>query len=150
MGCDIHLHIEIKINNEWHHYNHPQIGRNYDLFTKMASVRNYSDEIDPISKPKGFPEDTSFTTKFDYERWDSDAHSASWLGAKEIKELAEWWAEKYKNEQFPKAWFETTGGGNFGYLFGNSYEHFLEYRGKEGGGYPSELRDVRFVFWFDS
>lgn len=65
MGCDIHLHIEIRKNGVWEHHNweselvtghyedgskmldydklfeHPlYIGRNYDLFAILANVRN--------------------------------------------------------------------------------------------------------------
>ena len=40
MGCDIHLHAEIKVNGKWEHYAHPHIRRDYRLFAKMASVRN--------------------------------------------------------------------------------------------------------------
>lgn len=154
MGCDIHLHIEIKVDGQWHHYNHPQIPRNYWLFAKMANVRNYDTFtcglIEPISQPKGFPDDATFTTKFDYEeRWGDDAHSASWLNAKEIQTLAEWWRETFKKESYPQSWFEASGGGNFGYLFGNGYESFLKYKGKDDG-YPRKLEDVRFVFWFDN
>ena len=43
----------------------------------MADVRN----IDPISKPRGIPEDATFLTKF---ACDDYVHSHSWLNAEEI------------------------------------------------------------------
>lgn len=39
MGCDIHLHQEVKINGEWHHYRLAEMPRNYEVFEKMAGVR---------------------------------------------------------------------------------------------------------------
>lgn len=149
MGCDIHLHVEIKVkgDNLWHHYNHPYINRNYKLFAKMANVRNYDEygPIEPISQPKGFPHDASLTTKFDYqERWGCDAHSASWLNAEEIQSLEEWYDKNLKKENDFHG-FEAAN--RFGYLFGNTF-HFPQYKGTPT--YPKNLEDVRFVFWFDN
>ena len=115
MGCDIHLHTEVKINNEWLHYSAPWVRRNYDLFTKMAGVRSRDDEITPLSPPKGLPSDASTLTYFEATRWGIDGHSHSWLSAQEIYELFEWiklqdWApENWKIDDL------------FGYLFGNTY-----------------------------
>ncbi len=36
MGCDIHLHTEVKIANVWHRYGCPSVDRNYRVFAKMA------------------------------------------------------------------------------------------------------------------
>ncbi len=149
MGCDIHLHVEIKLknNDSWHHYNHPKIDRWYKLFAKIANVRNYDEygPIEPISQPKGFPHDASLTTKFDYDEWDCDAHSASWLNSEEIKQLAVWYRENTDNKKDFHG-FE----GQFGYLFGSTFEYFLKYKDDPNGGYPEGLEDVRFVFWFDN
>lgn len=153
MGCDIHLHVEIKLKNSdnsdsWLHYNHPKIDRWYKLFAKMANVRNYDEygPIESISQPKGFPHDASLTTKFDYNnRWGSDAHSASWLNSEEIRQLTVWYDKNLKDKDYIHG-FENE----FGYLFGNSFKHFLEYKDNPNGGYPEELEDVRFVFWFDN
>lgn len=78
MGCDIHLHQEVKIGKKWHHYNAPRIGRNYELFAKMIGVRNYG-TIEPISTVKMLPDDLSKITKIDLEHWGSDGHSSSWF-----------------------------------------------------------------------
>ena len=51
MGCDIHLHVEVKIKGKWLHYNHPNIDRCYWLFTKMAGVR----EIEGVEACEGLP-----------------------------------------------------------------------------------------------
>lgn len=134
MGCDIHVHAEIKIDEIWHHYSSPDVERNYELFEKMAGVRG--DLENAIIKPRGVPRDITFLTLLDFERWDYDMHSASWFGVEEIKELEEWFeSTRY---EIPQRWLEH----HFGYLFGNAW------RPKK---YPTfEIEDVRFVFWFDN
>lgn len=135
MGCDIHLHQEVKINGEWHHYRHRSIDRSYKLFALMAGVRNNS-KLEPVVQPKGLPEDLTFLTRYDYEEnWGSDAHTPSWLDPQEVKQVIErfftediWEAEKW-----------------FGYLFGHSWTELLQYPSEM----PKGLEDYRFVFWFD-
>ncbi len=140
MGCDIHLHTEVKINGNWHHYSECNISRCYAVFGKMANVRN-SDEhhITPISEPKGLPEDLTFLTKFRYAQIEPDAHSESWLNAEEIQVLCDWIGNVDALE-----WFKPHK--EFGYLCGNDWHIFLQYR----EDYPNEIEDIRFVFWFDN
>ena len=138
MGCGIHLHIEVKIEGDWHHYNHPDVDRYYKLFAKMAGVRNY-EEVVPISSPKGLPSDPTFSTLFDATQWGLDGHSHSYLGAEEVIELYQWIDKEPK--VINQGWFHD----NFGWLFGNSFGSFLKY----SEDYPTELEDFRFVFWFD-
>ena len=138
MGCDIHLHTEVKINGEWHHYSVLRVRRDYKLFAQMAGVRNYY-EVTPISEPKGLPQDASFLTKFDADRWDVDGHSHSYLDAQEIKLLKAWLVQENPDEHFilPDI---------FGFCFGNDWTHNLKYPDEKIEG----VEDVRFVFWFDN
>lgn len=111
MGCDIHLFTEINkgekgeekwVNNDcWKHnpyYNpedpdgeepmeHVSIynGRNYDLFGILANVRNYS-ENGCIDDPRGLPDNVSWITKKEADRWKGDAHNHSWFTLKELKD----------------------------------------------------------------
>ncbi len=145
MGCDIHLHTEVKINGVWHHYGCPNMDRNYSVFAKMADVRNGRD-ITPISQPRGIPDDATTLTKYDRERWDGDGHSHSWLGAAEIAVLFD-----FINTELNLAdrRFKTVGWWceeNFGYLFGNTWGGFTRYPDER----PEGLEDIRFVFWFDN
>jgi hypothetical protein len=137
MGCDIHGHIEIKLNGNWEHYSVLCIDRNYKLFEKMAGVRGLVKRA--ISPPKGLPNDITPITKYDFEMWGEDAHTPSWLGAKEIERLIDWGEENYLSS---KRDFEYE---TFGYLFGNSFM-ILKYPRDT----PKGLTDVRFVFWFDN
>ena len=142
MGCDIHLHTEVKINGEWQHYSVCHVTRNYALFALMADVRN-DGSIEPVSLQKGLPMNMTPLTKFDYQDWKLDAHSSSWLTASEIKELHEKCKElnifKYDRSMFG---FSDS----FGYLFGNDWSGFIKYPDERLEG----LEDVRFIFWFDN
>ena len=137
MGCDIHLHIEVKLEGEWRHYAAPRCPRDYEVFTIIAGVRGCH-TVDPISEPKGLPEDLTYMTRFDANYWESDGHSHSWLNLREIQLLEEWW--KQNRAAFFEARFLSST-----YLFGNSFSSFKEYPDTN----RANVEDVRFVFWFD-
>ncbi len=155
MGCDIHLHIEVQIDDVWHHYAHPYIQRNYTLFGLMAGVRDTS--IRPICLPRGLPADMSVPTRIDYygfcggHPW---AHSSSWFGLPEIVEL-----EDRIHEAIPVlsgAWWSIEKDFFGCYLFGSSFGSPLKYPsdytfdGSEYRREKSRIHDVRLVFWFDN
>lgn len=142
MGCDIHLHTEVKIDGTWYTYGTPNVSRNYDVFAKMANVRNPDGEIKPISEPRGLPEDCSVVAGVNAKCWEADAHSHSWLNAEEIRELEEWYEETFKHLKIPYAWPSHL----FGYFFGNYWGGFIRYPEET----PEGIEDVRFVFWFDN
>lgn len=141
MGCDIHAHGEVKINGVWHHYSQPRIERWYGLFARMADVRNdptYG--IEPISPPRGIPEDITFITRFDYE--DECGHSGSWLTGKEVEDLCAWVDEQRQKEIGRYYSFQHH---CIGYVFGNGWDVK-----KYPDDYPKGVEDVRLVFWFDN
>jgi len=141
MGCDIHLHEEVKIEGEWHHYGAPSMPRHYDLFGKMAGVRG---EEDPIVEPRGMPEDATLLTRMDFERYGSSKHDASWLGPEEIAKLYDWMHENVVTEEF-----EFPEHRYFDYCFGSTFAGFHEY-GTRGTSIPEAVENVRFVFFFDN
>lgn len=147
MGCDIHVHVEVKINGKWHHYNHPRLERNYDIFTRMAGVRSEGrGDIKPISAPRGMPEDATFITRYSFNRMGVDAHSASWLSAQEVAELGEW-AEARRRDKynFDKHSFYSFEHHEIGYIFRNGW-NFKDYP----KDMPEGLEDARAIFWFDN
>jgi len=135
MGCDIHIHAEIKVNGKWHHYAQPECNRHYRLFERMAGVRG--DVKNAIAAPRGIPRNASFTTKFDKKTWGSDGHSHSWLSSKELAELADW-QEKNGESWIKQDWNK--------WLFGNNYSDFHKYPSSRA----KSIQDVRFIFWFDN
>ena len=144
MSCDIHAHAEVKINGRWHHWNHPRINRDYALFGTMAGVRYPERQKYPV---RGLPRNATAITKFDYKHWGRDAHSVSWLKAKEVNELIKWYQDTYQKS------FEYE---ELGYIFGNVWD-FQTYPTKETmdgcrpayEGMPEGLEDARLIFWFD-
>lgn len=146
MGCDIHLHIEVKLSGKWEHWGAPDINRNYALFALMADVRN-DGTIKPICQPKGLPKDIHLLTKLDYNRAKSDYHSMSWFGIDEIKKLS----DAFENKELLDTILHKTWG-NLEidilrtWLFRDGFAGFKDYP----ESYPSVLEDVRFVFWFDN
>lgn len=87
MGCDIHSFAERKLESgRWSAIKglEPFGSRNYGTFGWLAGVRNYSD-LTPISEPRGLPTPVSATVKREYNRWECDAHTPSWLSVAELQ-----------------------------------------------------------------
>lgn len=85
MGCDIHCYIEYKPagSDDWSDFGgRINPGRNYDLFAKLAGIRNY-DEIEPVAKPRGYPKDAAYEAEKKYVS-NPDWHTHSWLTADEF------------------------------------------------------------------
>lgn len=142
MGCDIHMHIEVLTENGWELYSRPHVSRNYDFFAKLADVRNYNNEIIPLSDPKGLPEDVSYLVRKAYEHWEGDVHSISYITGQEIIDLCEWLQEMKPfgmGNDLEHHIFHT-------YLEGDSFAGFYKYPDDR----PSWIKDIRFVFWFDN
>ena len=138
MGCDIHVHTEVKINGEWHHLGNPNVGRHYALFAKMANVRNRGD-ITPIAEPRGLPDDITFLTRFDKER--DGGHSYSYLTGEEIDQLDVWYRQECKRFTNDYCYIEKE----FGYLFSGGW-NVKKYPDDQ----PDGVEDSRWVFWFDN
>lgn len=86
MGCDIHAHAERKDESgNWVHIDmvDPLGGRYYPVFIFLAGVRS-DGECQPISNPRGMPDDVCQKTRSDHDSWGWDAHSASWLSIDEL------------------------------------------------------------------
>ena len=104
--------------------NVPYDNRCYNLFAILADVRNGSgfagckigEYFNPISTPKGYPEDMCDELKGDINYYDydertgllSNEHSASWLTLKELLEYD--WNQMHRN---------------YGYVSENAYRDFI-------------------------
>lgn len=136
MGCDIHLHIEVKIDGEWEHYGAPRCDRRYGFFGKMAGVRDSVQS--PIVEPRGLPYDVSAITELSFRYWGSVGHTHSWLNSREVSILGAWALETHPDEFCPlEKWLGC-------FLFGNGFDPNYE------SHWPDGVEDFRFVFWFDS
>jgi hypothetical protein len=128
MGCDIHAHIEVKLKGQWEHYSVLEIGRDYELFGKIAGVKR---DGPPVVQPRGLPDDLTVVTRHHRGLYDSNGHHEGWLNASEMMTVYQWHMDK--NGDVPPI---------FGYVFGNLYDQKnLDY---------NNVEDIRLVFWFDN
>jgi len=135
MGCDIHCYAEIRgaKTGDWEKVGDKFTGldnaisdrvfdfRNHNMFYLFAGVRGTM-IIDPISYPKGLPNDVTAEVKALHDEY-TDIHSVSWLSLKELKSFR--YGKKY-TKLLPELYFINLAELS---LLGD---------------------DVRIVFWFDS
>lgn len=131
MGCDIHAHIEVKLDGQWHHYSCPPIQRHYAIFERICGVRGEVSEA--IAPPRGLPSDLSPVTAACYAKEKIDSHDATWLTKEELCDLIKW--VEMKEPMFQHR--------QLGYLTGNSFH-------LHPNSNPAEITDVRFICWFDN
>lgn len=129
MGCDIHMHTEIRIDGRWAHEGAgPYDDRNYDLFWVLGENTRSPGPNPPIASYRGIPEDASDFVRFEHEEWGGDAHSATWLT---LAELQAWLAKHPNQVDIDDSSFWSKG---------------MEYL----SGLDAAPEDVRIVFWFDN
>lgn len=172
MGCDIHSFAEKKVNNKWKRVEEkiflertePFGWRSYSMFAFLADVRNY-DYCDPISEPKGFPDDSEFLndpseydtskTNKEYLEEDYDYHSHSYLTLKELLDFdydKTFWNRRITKQTGPNSW-------NGASLAEEGEGEIISYRENLGKSFFKDLEtlktlgdpeEVRIIFYFDN
>lgn len=93
MGCDIHIWTEVRKDGKWEISGYqPNGSRNYNTFAILANVRNgrgfagikTGEGFNPISDPKGVPDDASPEYLEAVDQWEGDGHSHSFLTMQEL------------------------------------------------------------------
>lgn len=138
MGADIHIFIERKDfgSNYWYGFgDNIHAERSYTMFGAIAGVR--SDEVTPISEPRGFPPDYNQGDKDEKDKY--DFHSWTYLTPNELEV-----AILRATELYAKT---SDGPGDDDYLgYWMDYKIILEFcRDLERNN-----NDVRLVIGFDS
>lgn len=166
MGCDIHLYVEKRVDGKWataDKWTHSEYdtenpdsrtvsyedswytGRNYELFSVLAGVRNRYDII-PISEPRGIPDDVSPELKQGYN--DCYEQSGSWLTLAEILsydwtqsfiesgyisvlDFFRWESYNRKYGERPNSWCQDVGGGNTKKISEDAMRKMISDIGKE-------------------
>jgi len=164
MGCDIHSHIEVREGGKWLEKTNclppdsfrpdtprsePFDWRSYSIFAFLAWVRNY-DHCEPISEPRGVPDDMSPWVKESYETWDSDGHNHSWLSLKELLDFdydKTFWNRRVMKNNNWASLAEEWEGKIISYRDNLMRWYFDELEAMEKLWKPE---DVRIVFWFDN
>lgn len=173
MGCDIHSFAEVRRKNKWEkvteHFelsdwaksyykkdkgDSPFDYRDYSLFAFLADVRNY-DYCEPITPPKGFPSDASEEVIEEYNDWEGDAHTPSYLTLEELLNFdydKKFWNRRVIKQTSPASW-------NGAALAEEGEGEITSYRDNLGEYYFKVLdelkelgnpKEVRVVFWFDN
>ncbi len=143
MSTEITLHTEVRIAGKWHHYAQPVVRSDRQLFARMANIENglpgHKNFVEPISEPKGLPNELSDVTRLDStsRQW----KHASYLNRYEIKQLQDWMDGDHHGR--PRYRYEHRFDNTFGCLFENSYVDL-----DDPELIPSFVEDIRFVFWF--
>lgn len=177
MGADIHVYVEVKLNDKWEYFSEkyfstyyqsdidklisPFDWRSYSMFSFLAGVRNSCDVI-PIKEPTySLPEDISEYIKSEWEEnWKGDGHSISFLT---IRELIEFDYNKNidSDTNSRRILVEKIPNNNTTYN-GNNDDFFSDYYDLLGGPDSmffthlkelcklGSLDDVRIIFWFDN
>lgn len=139
MGCDIHAVLEVKVDKKWVGLTQPNFQRNYGFFSAMAGVRAERREDLVLYKAKGLPSDMSELSMLVVGWWDGDGHSHSYLTAIEITLLLEFCDLK---DILGDYYLHNAGF----YVNGGCPSDFIKYREVS----PSNVQDVRLVFFFDN
>jgi len=131
MGCDIHVYVEKKIDDEWVYVWSPtyysytvdnEERRNYRRFSELAGVRRDMKSV--YREPLGLPDDASGGVIYHAKEWGPDGHSHSYMGMKEAKEV----------------WKKTS----------HEPKKFYPFESLCNDEYGDDLDDYRVVFWFDN
>ena len=154
MECDIHSHAEKKTEAGYEKI--PELEpfgwRSYGIFGFLANVRNYS-AVPPIAERRGVPADMSAEVAKNYEGWDMDAHSASWLSIAELAAFdydAKMEDRRVTRQTGPNSW---DGGATTAELGGGKEMTFREFL---GDGFFEDIKTLqeagadRIIFWFDN
>lgn len=138
MGCDIHVHIEVRHEGAWFHYATPRVDRNYRLFSLMAGIRSEDTGIQPIFPVRGLPTDCSPITAWEYEQ-DTlrfTPKSTSVIVDNELPELQRAYCE-VSNTSLVDLTTDLEWTVFHTFVQGSSMAHHPEYDG------------LRIIFWFD-
>lgn len=132
----------------------PFYEQSYSLFGFLANVRNY-DECEPLSLPKGIPDDCNIDIFTDYECERFSAHSSSYLTLRELVQFDYdkiFWNRRIEREIAPNQ-FDCTARAEEGEGKMISYRDNLPdlfFIHLEELKQLGDLDDVRIIFWFNS
>lgn len=107
MGCDIHFHAEVKLNDRWEHADEISIDRSYEFFGKLVTNHPRCRGEEGAAEARGVPGDANDYTK--HLMACVDYHTHSWLTRKEVESIPDledysselyYWLQYY-NEELP-------------------------------------------------
>jgi hypothetical protein len=159
MGCDIYSFAERKIKDTWElvtnafpaddfereqykleKVDSPFRWRDYGLFGFLADVRNYS-EVPTIAEPAYvIPDDASPEVRAAWDQSKGDAHTATWLTAKQLLEF-----------DYDQTFIdERIGGGEENRVTLRKFLGESFFKNLEALKNLGDSEEVRIIFWFDN
>lgn len=140
MSTSIHLHVEVRIANQWHHYQ--QGGFDWDavIMARLGGVK--LPDVEPIPAFPLAPDDISVVTRAALAYAGRDAFHHGCIGIEQIKDLA-CWLGRYWRRHGREAVDGHRLYNYIGFLFGNHYENFEHNKDRQ-----PEIQAVRFIYWF--
>lgn len=131
MGCDIHAHLEVKVNGNWQYSATPlEDVRHYAWFEFLVGVRARHGWT-PHHSPRGLPADVTPETQDKFNCWCGDAHTPSYITKQELLGVNPDLHLPYYNNKL------TSLEDMFGQYLSNWNDAM------------SKFEDARIVFWFD-
>lgn len=166
MGCDIHLFIEHKRNEigQWWVFGRKiNPGRDYAIFANLCGVRQWTNDIKPISEPRGIPEDAGWEVIEEYTLWIDDESNCD-CGHYCSKEESESWLKYGSSRMYDEHRVTDPDAHSESWATADELQKALEESKKYGGRVDSEWTAVlkvlrhfeesgeesRIVFWFDN
>jgi hypothetical protein len=146
MGTDINIKVERKQNGVWIESESDENfydGRNYDLFSALADIRQRSHRkpITPIKPPQGWPEDSpNYQTYLNDMHPDNDSVDGhNWFT---VRELLDWWRDNKKKHIM---YHSNTNRALHGETYDSAMGYFFDDVAGEFGHDPENVRIlVRF------
>lgn len=159
MGCDIHCYIEYKSagsDSRWQDFGgRINPGRNYEIFAKLAGVRNYQ-ELTPVAEPRGFPEDAAFAADGDHWMYVTETNGKGYCSPSRAESMVVSGSSRYKDAE--KMFVSNPDWHSHSWLTTDEYASVVEGTGEpEYEAVLAAMRSfeeggakARIVFWFDN
>lgn len=161
MGCDIHLFIEYKTPNydSWMGFGEQfRLDRDYSMFCRMAGVRQYGDEIKPITEPRGIPTDLGWKANDENRLFIVDRDEAGESEA--TRDQAERWVKSGCSKMDGENYVTHPDWHSHSWLTSDEYETCVNTFSDISVEYKAVLaalrcfeaagHQTRVVFWFDN
>lgn len=142
MSTSIHMHLEVKKDDQWLHFAAPNMYYDGVFFDLIAGIHVETDQIVPL---RGLPEavpgsEISEVTQFCYEQDQQNfrLHHIGWLGADELILL-----QKCLNDQYDKSKNDWRS-------YDLEEHYFHTFINGNAVALHQGWDDIRLIFWFDN
>lgn len=142
MGTDIHGWVEKENEREWISIVKIDdlVGRRNEMVSILFGVTHYLDKFEAVAEGRGLPHNIGWYANQDYESWDADAHSPTWILWSELKQV-QWLETVLLSDGSQISRLQILHKCRGWQLLFETMELFAKYAGDD---------NVRLVVWFDN